>query len=103
MELSVLYNLHVMFVFWVLLPYLVCLCCPVCQGDSVALIMSEEHCPLSLDITAVTSLSTQANLHHVSYVLSTHTHTDTDTHTHTQLLPRKHVAEKHFIFNTALP
>lgn len=91
--LSLIYNLHVMFVFWILLPYLVNLCCPVCQRDSAALIMSEERCPLSPDITSVKSLSTQTNLHHVSYILS---------HTHSQLLPRKHVAAKHFIFSTAL-
>lgn len=63
-----------MFVFWILFPHLVCLCCPVCQGDSTALIMSEERRPLSPDITAVKPLSTQTNLHHVSDILSPHTH-----------------------------
>lgn len=48
--------------------------CPVCQGDSAALIKSEEHCRLSPDIAAVRSLSTQTNLHHVSCILSPRTH-----------------------------
>lgn len=62
-----------------------------------------EHCPLSQDITAVKSLSTQTNLHRVSYILSPHTHKHSCSpgnklQQKTRYL--KHIFYYDFIFNT---